>query len=78
MLATGHVDTPTGSRYAYGFMVADEGGVRWFGHGGDAPGMNGDLRIFPLSGYPVAVLSNFGPPAADRIVSYVGKRLPDK
>jgi len=40
--------------------------------------MNGDLRIFPESGYVIAVLSNLDPPAAERISSYVSNRLPVK
>jgi len=76
LLTTGHADTPRGTKYAYGFMDNNEDGVRWFGHGGGAPGMNGDLRIFPRSGYVIAVLANMDPQAADRISSYVSNRLP--
>jgi D-alanyl-D-alanine carboxypeptidase len=78
LLITGHEDTPMGSKYAYGFMDNREYGPRWFGHGGGAPGMNGELRIYPLSGYVVAVLSNLDPPAAERISGYVSHRLPEK
>ena len=77
LLTTGHADTPRGTKYAYGFMDNNEEGVRWFGHGGGAPGMNGDLRIFPRSGYVIAVLANMDPQAADRISSYVTNRLPE-
>ena len=31
------------------------------GHGGGAPSMNGDLRIYPKSAYVVVVLANFDP-----------------
>ena len=78
LLTTGKTDTPRGSKYAYGFMDNTEGGVRWFGHGGGAPGMNGDLRIFPQSGYVIAALANLDPPAADRLSSYAADRLPEK
>jgi len=78
LLTTGHVDTPMGSRYAYGFMDNLHERTRWIGHGGGAPGMNGDLRIFPESGYVVAVLSNLDPPAAESIATYVSNRLPEK
>ena len=78
LLTTGHADTPRGSKYAYGFMDSREDGVRSFGHGGGAPGMNGDLRIFPETGYVVAVLANLDPPAAERISSYASDRLPVK
>jgi D-alanyl-D-alanine carboxypeptidase len=78
MLTTGHEQTPRGNKYAFGFMDNVEDGVRWYGHGGGAPGMNGDLRIFPQSGYVIAALANLDPPAAERIASYAGQRLPAK
>jgi len=68
LLTTGKVETPGGGRYAFGF--SDQGadcGARHFGHGGGAPGMNGDLQIYPQSGYVIAVLSNLDPPAASRV-----------
>ena len=50
------------SGYAYGFDDSrDASGNGWVGHGGGAPGMNGDLRIYPKSGYVVAVLANLDP-----------------
>jgi D-alanyl-D-alanine carboxypeptidase len=65
--------------YAYGFMDArDAEGNGWVGHGGGAPGMNGDLRIYPKSGYVVAVLSNLDPPSAQRISGYIDLRLPQE
>lgn len=74
---TGKVETRDGGqKYAYGFGETNDAGVRWFGHGGGAPGMNGDLRIYPDSGYVVAVLANLDPPAAVRIVGFIGDRLP--
>ena len=44
-------------------------------HGG-APGMNGDLQIFPHSHYVIVVLSNLDPPAASRISDFIVNRLP--
>lgn len=38
-------------------------GPRWEGHNGGAPGMNGDLGIYPLAGV-VSVRANIDPPAA--------------
>src|SRR5256885_17175490 len=58
MLTTGKVDTPGGGRYAFGFEDRMVNGTRCFGHGGGAPGMNGDLTICPAAGYVVAVLAN--------------------
>lgn len=78
MLTTGKVDTGPGAKYAYGFMEEVGGGVRSYGHGGGAPGMNGDLTIYPQSGYVVTVLANMDPPAAQRIANFIGNRLPEK
>jgi hypothetical protein len=49
--------------------------VRCVGHNGGFPGANGELSICE-SGYTVAVLANFDPPAAGRIAHFVLKRLP--
>ena len=77
LLFTAKVDSGPGAGYAYGFedqRDVDESGP--VGHSGGAPGMNGDLRIYPNSGYVVAVLANLDPPAAQRISSYLHPRLP--
>ena len=74
LLTTGKVDTPRG-KYAYGFFEGTENGVRCVGHGGGAPGMNGELAICD-SGYTIAVLSNLDPPAASRISDFIKARLP--
>jgi D-alanyl-D-alanine carboxypeptidase len=76
LLTTGKVDTPRGAKYAYGFMEIDEAGLHCFGHGGGAPGMNGDLKICPPSGYVIAVLSNLDPPSGERPANYIADRLP--
>jgi CubicO group peptidase (beta-lactamase class C family) len=80
LLTTGKVDTPGGGsmKYAYGFGDRTIDGVRSFGHSGGAPGMNGELEIYPQSGYVVAVLANMDPPAAGRISDFIGNRLPVK
>src|SRR5262249_21218524 len=77
LLTTGKVDTGGGSKYAYGFDETIVQGVRSFGHGGGAPGMNGGLRIYPQAGWVIAVLSNLDPPAANRIAQFITSRLPD-
>jgi CubicO group peptidase (beta-lactamase class C family) len=61
--------------YAYGFGTSEQDGVRCFGHGGGAPGMNGDLQICD-SGYTIAVLANLDPPAAVRVRRFIKARLP--
>jgi CubicO group peptidase (beta-lactamase class C family) len=77
LLITGKVKARPGARYAYGFEDArDADGDGWVGHGGGAPGMNGDLRIYPKSDYVIAVLANIDPPAAQRISEYLDPRLP--
>jgi D-alanyl-D-alanine carboxypeptidase len=77
LLTTGKVNTARGVKYAFGFMDDDtDATMRHFGHGGGAPGMNGDLEIYPQSGYVIAVLSNLDPPAASRISDFVCNRLP--
>lgn len=78
MLTTGKVDTPMGSKYAYGFMDAMVNGTRCFGHGGGAPGMNGELKICPGPGYVIAVLANTDPPGASRVADFITNRLPTK
>ena len=77
LLTTGKVDTPRGDKYAYGF--SDEvmrDGIRCFGHGGGAPGMNGELKICMPSGYIIIVLANVDPPAATSMADFAASRLP--
>lgn len=76
LLTTGKVDMGgPGVKYAYGFMESAEEGRRCFGHGGGAPGMNGQLTICD-DGYTIVVLSNLSPPAAGRVERFVLDRLP--
>ena len=62
--------------YGYGMGIDGEGALRSYGHGGGAPGMNGDLRIYPELGYVVVALANLDPPAASRLVQYFTNRMP--
>ena len=77
-LTTGKVATPMGPKYAYGFMDDTVNGTRCFGHGGGAPGMNGELKICPGPGYVIAVLANTDPPGATRVADFITSRLPMK
>ena len=77
MMTTGKVDAGR-DKYAYGFQESVSNGMRCFGHGGGAPGMNGELQICPASGYVIAVLANLDPPAASRVGDFITNRLPDK
>jgi D-alanyl-D-alanine carboxypeptidase len=68
--------TPYRQQYGFGMVVQGEGPRRNFGHSGGAPGQNGDLRVFPDSGYVIVALSNFDPPAATRLMEFIAVRLP--
>jgi D-alanyl-D-alanine carboxypeptidase len=77
LLIAGKVDAAPGIRYAYGFADwRDIDGNGSVGHNGGAPGMNGDLQIYPQSGYITVVLANMDPPAAHRITIWLDARLP--
>jgi len=81
LLTTGKVDLPGptpdagGARYAYGFEVMTLNGSKCVGHGGGAPGMNGELEM--CGAYTVAALANLDPPAAMRMVDWAVFRLPE-
>jgi D-alanyl-D-alanine carboxypeptidase len=75
LLTTGKVDVGASGRYAYGFLDRSIGGLRMVGHGGGAPGMNGELFIEPESGTVVAVLANVDPPAASRVAMFIANRV---
>ena len=62
--------------YGYGFSVREEAGSPLFGHGGGAPGMNGELRVYPKQGIAVVALANVDPPAATRLADYYVLRMP--
>jgi CubicO group peptidase (beta-lactamase class C family) len=64
--------------YGYGLDMRGEGSLRSYGHGGGAPGMNGELRVFPELGYVVVILSNMDPPAAARLLEFFDLRMPDR
>lgn len=64
------------SRWGLGFRIQSRNGAPCYGHGGGAPGVNGDLAIYPGSGYVTAVLSNRGHPTAVNPAEYLGARLP--
>lgn len=64
-----------GLGYGFGFMRDDRAPV-FVGHGGGAPGMNGELRIYIGNGVVVSALSNFDPPAATNLAGYFADRMP--
>jgi CubicO group peptidase (beta-lactamase class C family) len=55
------------AKYAYGFFDETSRGTRIVGHSGGFPGINSQLDIYLDKGYTVAVMSNYDPPAAQRI-----------
>lgn len=75
LIMAGKVDA-MGGKYAYGLTDRVINGQRAVGHGGGAPGMNGDLIFFPQSGYAVAVLANLDPPAAQKVSEFAAYRVP--
>ena len=79
MLVGGKVAMPMpgGLQYAYGFSDRVVAGRRIVGHPGGAAGMNGELAFEPkVGGYVVVVLSNFDPPAAQNMSTFILERLP--
>ncbi len=67
---------PQAEQYGYGFGVGAEAPFQGYGHGGGAPGMNGDLRVYPQLGTILVCLSNFDPPAASRLLDFYELRMP--
>jgi CubicO group peptidase (beta-lactamase class C family) len=72
-LTSGKVDTKFGPglKYGYGFIVESINGHDVRGHGGGAPGINSDLKIFWQDGYVVVVMGNYDPPAAQDFASAI-------
>jgi D-alanyl-D-alanine carboxypeptidase len=64
--------------YGYGFGLQRDGQPRSYGHGGGAPGMNGEFRVYPELGYVLVALSNLDPPAATSLVDFFAARMPIK
>jgi CubicO group peptidase (beta-lactamase class C family) len=75
LFTTGRIDTGNGY-YSLGLSVRDLNGEPSYGHGGSAPGVSGDLTIYPHSGYTTVVLCNRGYPLAHNASEYIGLRLP--
>ena len=77
LMIAGQVETARGGKQAYGLQDsrgADGAGA--VGHGGGAPGINGNLKIYPKSGYVTVVLANLSPPAATELSNYLDSTLP--
>jgi CubicO group peptidase (beta-lactamase class C family) len=80
LLTTAKPGVAARGSYAYGFSDQTRRGMRCYGHGGGAPGMNGDLSICRSPGaeqsFVIATLANLDPPAAAKIAEFVRVRLP--
>ena len=59
----------------FGIRTWPDGAVS-IGHGGGAPGMNGELMYFSKTGYLVVVLANQDPPGATELAEFVVRLLP--
>jgi CubicO group peptidase (beta-lactamase class C family) len=68
-LWSGKIDTGRGAKYGYGFFDERVNGKRIVGHGGGFPGINSKLDIYLDSDYTVAVMSNYDPPAAEKVAA---------
>ncbi len=76
LMTAGGMKGSGGNFIPYDFGGKTSEGRRFFGHSGGAPGMNGELRIFPDDGYMVIVLANLDPPAATSVADFISDRLP--
>jgi D-alanyl-D-alanine carboxypeptidase len=66
-------EEPLHPGYGMGFYVLRGGG---YGHGGGAPGINGELHILPNEGYVLVALANRDPRMATDMVDFIAPILP--
>lgn len=57
--------------YAYGFGSHNFGSLIRYGHNGGAPGINSFFGVYQPVNYTLIVLSNFDPPAAERVANKI-------
>jgi D-alanyl-D-alanine carboxypeptidase len=67
---------PATESYGFGMEVSEKPQGKRFGHGGGAPGMNGELHVYPRTNTIVVVLANLDPPAAERLADRLDERMP--
>lgn len=72
------VDARWGGKESYGCEAFEYFGIPWLARTGTTMSENAEFRIYPDSGYRIAVLTNMGAPAAFRIARFIGDRLPAK
>lgn len=58
--------------HSMGFMTGDH----WFGHSGHYDGVNGEVRIYPQTGYIVVALANRDQEAASNLAQFIDETLP--
>jgi CubicO group peptidase (beta-lactamase class C family) len=78
LMTTGKVDRSATTKYAYLFTEKIVNGERIIGHSGGSAGANSNLAMYMNSGYTVAVMSNYDPPAAENIVAKLERILTQK
>jgi CubicO group peptidase (beta-lactamase class C family) len=76
-LVSAKVNTAFGPdlKYCYGFMEQKMADRIVRGHGGGAPGINSDLKIFWDGSYTVIVMGNYDPPAAQNLSEAIAEFL---
>ncbi len=67
---------PPGAGYGFGMSISEVPEGKSFGHGGGAPGMNGELRVFPRTNTVMVVLANLDPPVASELADSFEARMP--
>ncbi len=81
LLTHAHISQgPPGSDYGYGTIVETKNGVRSFGHGGMAPGVQFEFKIYPQLDTVLVVMSNYdtiaGPELATTLDGLIRQRGP--
>jgi hypothetical protein len=61
-------------KYGFGFGELYKNNVRIVGHNGGAPGIEGQMDIYPDLGYTVIVLSNYGR-AAIPVINFIEEMI---
>jgi len=61
--------------YGYGFFIEEGEAGRIVSHGGDGRGISSLFRMYLDSGYTVAILSNYSPPAANNVADFIHQMI---
>jgi D-alanyl-D-alanine carboxypeptidase len=78
LMTSGKVARNEQTQYAYLFQEKFVNGHRIIGHNGGAGGINSHLAMYMDLGYTVAIMSNYDPPAAEKIASRLEELLAAK